>query len=238
MLSGRDLRDTIGAALATLGRAVDADRVYIFENHDPATGAPLMSQRYEWCADAAAPQIDNPELQNLTYEDFFRATHPTAGQAIEGLVREFPETERVILEPQAIRSILVLPIDIDDRFGGSSASTTAIPTGFGPRSRKTFCAPPPPRSAMPICGCGRKRGGGQGGKIMGPRQKPGKLGFFGKPGDPRPSASENAAITDIRLYVREAVSPDLSVRDLHGGGEERRRYIAGVRNRAQFTTKE
>jgi diguanylate cyclase (GGDEF)-like protein/PAS domain S-box-containing protein len=121
LLSGHQLNDAIGAALATLGRAVDADRVYVFENHDdPATGAPLMSQRYEWCADGAAPQIDNPELQNLTYEAFSWRWHHTliAGQAIRGLVREFPETERVILEPQAIRSILVLPIHIDEHFWG------------------------------------------------------------------------------------------------------------------------
>ncbi|NJM12773.1 MAG: PAS domain-containing protein [Synechococcaceae cyanobacterium SM1_2_3] len=51
LLSGHDLEETVGAALATLGRAVAADRAYIFENHpDPDVGAPLMSQRYEWCA--------------------------------------------------------------------------------------------------------------------------------------------------------------------------------------------
>ncbi len=121
LLSGRDLNEIVGAALATLGQAVAADRVYIFENHsDPATGAPLMNQLYEWTADSTTPQIDNPELQNLSYAAFFPRWHSTlaAGPAIKGLVREFPETERLILEPQAIRSILVLPIRLDDCFWG------------------------------------------------------------------------------------------------------------------------
>ncbi|MFO1424039.1 MAG: PAS domain S-box protein [Candidatus Competibacteraceae bacterium] len=120
LLSGRDLDEAVGAALATLGQAVAADRAYIFENHaDPAIGALLMSQRYEWCADGATPQIDNPELQNLLYDIFpgWDATLAT-GAAIKCLVRELPEAVRALMEPQAIRSLLVLPIQIDDRFWG------------------------------------------------------------------------------------------------------------------------
>ncbi|MDS4029360.1 MAG: PAS domain S-box protein [Candidatus Contendobacter sp.] len=120
LLSGRDLGETIGAALATLGQAVGVDRAYIFENHaDPTTGALLASQRYEWCADGATPQIDNPELQNMPYDVFpgWDATL-TNGAAIKGLVRELPEAVRAMMEPQAIRSLLLLPIQIDDRFWG------------------------------------------------------------------------------------------------------------------------
>lgn len=121
LLSGHDLNEIVGVALAILGQAVAADRVYIFQNHiDPATGAPLMSQLYEWSADSTTPQIDNPDLQNLPYQDFTPRWYPilAAGAAVKGLVREFPETERLILEPQAIRSILVLPIRLDDYFWG------------------------------------------------------------------------------------------------------------------------
>ncbi|MDG4594803.1 MAG: PAS domain S-box protein [Candidatus Contendobacter sp.] len=120
LLSGRDLGETIGAALATLGRAVGVDRAYIFENHaDPATGVLLASQRYEWCAEGATPQIDNPELQNMPYDVFpgWDATL-TNGVAIKSLVRELPEAVRAMMEPQAIRSLLLLPIQIDDRFWG------------------------------------------------------------------------------------------------------------------------
>ncbi|MDG4551292.1 MAG: PAS domain S-box protein [Candidatus Contendobacter sp.] len=120
LLSGRDLGETVGAALATLGQAVAADRVYIFENHvDPVTGALLASQRYEWCADGATPQIDNPELQSMPYAVFpgWDAILAT-GTAIKSLVRELPEAVRAMMESQTIRSLLLLPIHIDDRFWG------------------------------------------------------------------------------------------------------------------------
>gem|GEM_PF-655370 len=121
LLSGQDLNEIVGAALATLGGAAAVDRVYIFENHrDPDTGIPLMSQLYEWSADSTIPQIDNPDLQNLPYQDFTPRWYPilAAGEAVKGLLRDLPETERLILEPQAIRSILVLPIRLHDYFWG------------------------------------------------------------------------------------------------------------------------
>ncbi|MBN2885402.1 MAG: PAS domain-containing protein [Chromatiaceae bacterium] len=121
LLSGEDLHLTIGAALATLGQAVDADRVYIFENHlDPDSGAPLMSQRHEWCAASAEAQIDNPDLQNISYEQVcIRWYHSLAvGQAVAGLVRDFPPSKRPLLEAQSIRSILALPIQIGSQFWG------------------------------------------------------------------------------------------------------------------------
>jgi len=121
LLSSRDQRESIGTALALLGRSVRADRVYLFENHaDPDTGAWLMSQRHEWCAGEVLPQCDNPDLQDLPYADGFVRwyTSLASGAAICGLVRELPDGERAVLGPQGIRSILVLPILLDGRFWG------------------------------------------------------------------------------------------------------------------------
>ena len=139
LLLGHDLEETVGAALATLGQAVAADRAYIFENHpDPATGAPLMSQRYEWCA-AALPQIANPVLQNVSYDAWCPRWHATlaAGAAITGLVREFPESERAALEPQAIRSLLVLPIRIEEPFWEATGFDD-LPSHRLPSHRQAF----------------------------------------------------------------------------------------------------
>jgi diguanylate cyclase (GGDEF)-like protein/PAS domain S-box-containing protein len=121
LLSGRDLNESIGTALAMLGRMIKADRVYIFENHrDPVSGEALMSQRHEWCSDAVTPQRDNPVLQNLPYESTLARWFSIldAGSAVKGLIREFPESERAVLEPQGIRSIMVLPIRLDEGFWG------------------------------------------------------------------------------------------------------------------------
>ena len=140
LLSGHELEETVGAALATLGQAVAADRAYIFENHpDPVTSALLMSQRYEWCAAAALPQIANPALQNVSYDAWCPRWHATlaAGAAITGLVREFPESERAALEPQAIRSLLVLPIRIEEPFWGATGFDD-FPSRRLPGHRRAF----------------------------------------------------------------------------------------------------
>jgi diguanylate cyclase (GGDEF)-like protein/PAS domain S-box-containing protein len=121
LLAGGEPGESIGAALAVLGAAVDADRAYLFENStDPVSGAILASQRYEWCAQTARPQIGNPNLQNIPYEPAVARWYRTlsAGGAIKGSVRELPASERAMLEPQDILSVLVLPIRIEDRFWG------------------------------------------------------------------------------------------------------------------------
>ncbi|MFN4111434.1 MAG: ATP-binding protein, partial [Ignavibacteria bacterium] len=80
----------------------------------------LMSQVAEWCAEGVTPQIDNPELQNLTYE--------TLGIDLEKeliekgcwakIVKTLPEPAKSILESQDIVSILLIPIMIHDEFYG------------------------------------------------------------------------------------------------------------------------
>jgi len=44
--------------------------------------------------------------------------HFSEGNIIAGNVAEFPSNEREILEPQGIKSILIIPIIIDDKFWG------------------------------------------------------------------------------------------------------------------------
>jgi diguanylate cyclase (GGDEF)-like protein/PAS domain S-box-containing protein len=106
--------------LVQLGQAAGASRVYVFENHHSQTGNLLMSQRAEWCAEGVHPEIDNPALQNLSYDDFFPrwAQLLAQGDIIAGIVAELPESERFILEPQGILSILILPIMVKGEFFG------------------------------------------------------------------------------------------------------------------------
>ncbi len=127
LTASRLLRETdpsmvIATCFTQLGEASAVDRVYLFENHScPRTGALLMSRRHEWCADSASVQVDNPELQNLSYvsgglERWQRML--AAGVSVVGLVRDFPESERAVLEPQGIVSILVVPINVHGEFWG------------------------------------------------------------------------------------------------------------------------
>lgn len=121
LLSPRPLLETIQPALAILGRVLNVDRVYIFENsQDPETGRHLTSQRFEWCSPEVTPQIDNPDLQNLPYDAFIPRWYTvlSQGEPIAGPVHTFPPIERPVLESQDIKSLLVVPIVIDDGFWG------------------------------------------------------------------------------------------------------------------------
>ena len=105
--------------LEILGQVSVASRVYLFENHRDAAGRLLMSQRAEWC-EGIYPKIANPTLQNLPYDDFSpRWIEVLArGELIAGIVAEFPPAERILLEPQGILSILILPLTVNSEFFG------------------------------------------------------------------------------------------------------------------------
>ncbi len=120
LLTSEDFAAAMTQALATIGVADEVDRVYIFENGTlPETGEAVMSQRFEWCASSTVPQIDNPELQNVPYQLFGRWWSALgAHRPLHGLVREFPEAERPLLEQQAILSLAVFPILVGQRFWG------------------------------------------------------------------------------------------------------------------------
>lgn len=100
------------AVLEELRTATETSRVYVFENEVDPAGRLCMSQRFEACAPGVEPQISNPELQRLPYEEGFdrwrRALE--TGSPVAGRVNEFPESEQTILIEQGIRSLLVLPI--------------------------------------------------------------------------------------------------------------------------------
>lgn len=109
------------SALAVLGRSVGADRVYVFENHrDAATGELLASMRYEWCRPGISAQIANPDMQCMSYDRLIPDWRPIfeAREPVVGLVDDMPAAERELLRPQAIRSILVVPIFLDGVFWG------------------------------------------------------------------------------------------------------------------------
>ncbi len=116
-----DKDHAMSQALRALGEAVNVDRVYVFENHrDKDSGALLASQRYEWVRQGIDPQIDNEDMQGMSYEEAIpNWLEPlSSGQPMYGLVRDLEPIERSLLEPQNIVSIAVVPIVIDGVFWG------------------------------------------------------------------------------------------------------------------------
>ncbi len=112
--------DAIPDVLARVGGISEASRIYIFENFIDTDGLFCIRQTHEWVTEGVAPQIDNPELQHLPYATTLPRWQSMLGrgEVIRGLVRDFPATERAILEPQDIRSILVIPMFTGKEFYG------------------------------------------------------------------------------------------------------------------------
>ncbi|MDY0102357.1 MAG: PAS domain S-box protein [Lentimicrobium sp.] len=121
LLIGGDLNEAIQYAFETVGTAMQVDRIYLFEYHHGGKNYSelLLSQRFEWCSRGTDPQIDNPELQNLP-ADFMPRWYEqlSVGLPVEGLVKDFPENERKILEPQNIISLLVVPVFVGQTLFG------------------------------------------------------------------------------------------------------------------------
>ncbi len=107
------VEESIDQVLEILGKVTRVSRVYIFFNSCSEKGEIITSQAYEWVSEGITPQINNPQLQQVPYvEAGYRRWLETLsrGEPILGHIREFPESERELLEAQEIKSILVLPI--------------------------------------------------------------------------------------------------------------------------------
>lgn len=122
LLTDTDYEVAITKALATMGKVVDVDRVYIYQNHPHSqTGEPAMSMRYEWVSEAVEPSIHQPHWQNQPYSAFGMTRWYEAflnGHSISGVVRELPALEQKLLGKDQILSILIVPIMIDDQLWG------------------------------------------------------------------------------------------------------------------------
>ena len=113
----KDIQNILGR----LGQSADASRVYIFENHLNDAGDLLTSQRYEWAAPGIEPQIDNLEMQNISWReagfDHWKE-QLSQGQIIVGHAWEFPPPEQELLASQDIKSIVIVPIFVGQQWWG------------------------------------------------------------------------------------------------------------------------
>jgi signal transduction histidine kinase/CheY-like chemotaxis protein len=113
LLRSIDWKTALNRVLERLGTAASANRAYFFENRISENGRVTASQLAEWTAPGVAPQIHNPDLQDVTYKDVGMerwAELMRQRQPVHGLVHEFPESERELLESQDIRSLFVMPV--------------------------------------------------------------------------------------------------------------------------------
>ena len=120
LLSTQDQDQAVQEGLSHLLEQTAVKRVYLFENFEDPDDGVCMRQVYEVCAPGISPEIDNPELEKIPYFPDFSRWHDrlSDNQAIFGPVRDFPASERGILESQNIQSLLILPVRQGGRFSG------------------------------------------------------------------------------------------------------------------------
>lgn len=106
----RSFNDHINRIMAKIGRAVDCDRVYVFQYDFYHL---VTSNIYEWCAEGISPEIDN--LQNVPLHDVddeWLEAH-RKGEIYQILnLNDVPDTKKLkeILLEQGIKSLLTVPI--------------------------------------------------------------------------------------------------------------------------------
>lgn len=121
LIKSENWLEALDDTLKIIGKAVQVDRVYYFENSvDPKTGEMLTSQKIEWTSEAVTSELDNPDLQNIPMAEFPEIFPVLSKNEIfQTLVKDLPRSSfRELLETQNIVSILHFPIFVDGRFHG------------------------------------------------------------------------------------------------------------------------
>jgi PAS domain S-box-containing protein len=119
-MTERNTRTVMASALQKLGEGLDADRAYVFVNHSMGDDEPLFNLLYEWVREGITPAIDEPEMQELNIRLKFPSIwHAlSTGKPYNRLIDLVPPEEQSLLTGQSIKSLLVVPISIDDELWG------------------------------------------------------------------------------------------------------------------------
>ncbi|MGE5350620.1 MAG: ATP-binding protein [Acidobacteriota bacterium] len=105
--------ENIDQVLKRLGEAAQVSRVYIFRNKTDNEGLLLMKQLFEWTARGVTPQINNPLLQELPYSRLFNSRLLESMRENKVFLidrNEFSSEDKILLDPQEIKSLLIVPI--------------------------------------------------------------------------------------------------------------------------------
>ena len=115
LLSLDNLSEKINQTLKLIGSHIDVSRVYIFEDNLQGTET---NSTFEWCNTGINPHIN--ELQNVPFEVTlsFRKFLNEEGKVFSSNIKELPNDLVAILEPQKIKSILIFPLFVQNRFFG------------------------------------------------------------------------------------------------------------------------
>ncbi|MEZ5375844.1 MAG: EAL domain-containing protein [Acidimicrobiales bacterium] len=105
-----DFDGCVDAAFARLGAFLDVDRIYAFEVINGA-----LDNTHEWCAGGVSPEIDNLQAVPLEVCSHWFTRFALDEEVFVPDVSALPDdrrAEREVLEPQGIKSLLVVPLRV------------------------------------------------------------------------------------------------------------------------------
>nr|WP_245168197.1 PAS domain S-box protein [Desulfobaculum xiamenense] len=121
-LGSTDWHEHIDDVLELLGESADVSRAYVFRLVTDESGDTGMRLEHEWCAPGIASQLDAPDLQFLSFSRAdlhdLRDTLATR-HAFFGHTQCLPEADRLVLEPQDIRSVAIVPVFAGGQWWGA-----------------------------------------------------------------------------------------------------------------------
>ncbi|MER3421741.1 MAG: hypothetical protein C4290_14970, partial [Chloroflexota bacterium] len=108
--------------LADLGAAADVSRAYIDQNLAAPDAGLRCLRRFCWTAPGMRPAYRR--LREHPFDPYALGLGRFAellgsGAVLQGHVRDLEPTERALLEPQGIRSLLAVPVFVDERWWGT-----------------------------------------------------------------------------------------------------------------------
>lgn len=121
LLVSADWTACLPEILERLGKAAGVSRLYLFRNFNDPGGELMTSQLFEWSMERDLSQTENPECQVHNWHGGgMERWIPilSRGETIHGHVKDFPDSERALLAPQGIQSILVVPIHVESHWWG------------------------------------------------------------------------------------------------------------------------
>lgn len=113
-------KEALQSNLESIANTVNADRVYYYENSYSDKGKTITSIDLEWCRAGISSQIDNSDHHGYTEQDIPDLLHTLANnKPYTASLSELPEGKmRTIFETQKIKSLLTIPVTVDNRFWG------------------------------------------------------------------------------------------------------------------------
>ncbi len=121
LMCGPDFDQAVIRVLKNIGEVTEVDRVYVFQRSSRDPGAdPIIDMTHEWCRDGIESQLGNPALMGFELVQSFPRWYQvmSEGRSVCGDIADFPLIERGFFKLQGIKSLLAVPVFVEDCLWG------------------------------------------------------------------------------------------------------------------------